>query len=113
MDATWHSAGMRTALMIVPLLWAASANAAENPTARGMNEFAAAAWQKLAPPSGNLIFSPFSISTALSMALVGARGKTAEEISSLLRAAPDAQFVEELAKSGNSGGDEFLHANGL
>lgn len=43
--------------------------------------------QLLAAASGggkNVVFSPFSIATALSMTLAGARGKTAEEIATVL-----------------------------
>jgi serine protease inhibitor len=39
--------------------------------------------------SGNVFFSPYSISTALSMALAGARGNTAEEMRSVLRVSED------------------------
>jgi len=40
-------------------------------------------------PTDNIFYSPLSISTALSMALLGARGKTAEELSSALHYSSD------------------------
>ena len=41
-------------------------------------------YQKLKAEKGNLFFSPYSISTALSMAYTGARGKTKEEMAKVL-----------------------------
>nr|AAK61375.1 serine proteinase inhibitor serpin-1 [Rhipicephalus appendiculatus] len=41
---------------------------------------------------GNIFFSPFSISAALSMALAGARNKTAKELSTVLRIPDDVQI---------------------
>jgi serpin B len=53
--------------------------------AEGINAFAFDLYEKLPPDEhGNLFFSPFSISTALSMAYAGARGETAKEMSTVL-----------------------------
>src|SRR5262249_7756665 len=50
---------------------------------RGNNAFAFDLHRKL--PEGNLIFSPLSVSTALSMTYAGARGATASEMAKALR----------------------------
>ena len=50
--------------------------AGEGPVA-GMNRFATRSYRELAADPGNLILSPFNISTAVSMLLAGARGQTA------------------------------------
>ncbi|MFA5249198.1 MAG: serpin family protein [Candidatus Paceibacterota bacterium] len=48
------------------------------------NKFAFDLYSRLKGQDGNLFFSPFSISSALAMVYEGARGKTAEEILSVL-----------------------------
>jgi serine protease inhibitor len=71
--------------------------------------------------AGNLAVSPYSIANALSMALAGARGGTAEEMAKVLgQSAVDAKYHAELAalvgairKAGNAGGNRFLDANAL
>jgi serpin B len=50
----------------------------------GNNIFAAALYGRLRHQSGNLFFSPESISTALAMAYAGARGSTASEMAKTL-----------------------------
>ncbi len=50
----------------------------------GNNAFAVALYGQLRSQSGNLIFSPESISTALAMAYAGARGNTASEMAKTL-----------------------------
>jgi serpin B len=50
----------------------------------GNNEFAVALYGKLRSQSGNLFFSPESVSTALAMAYAGARGDTASEMAKTL-----------------------------
>src|SRR6476619_6743478 len=95
-------------LMILPLLAVTALPGA------GVNDFTADLYRKVAAGPGNLIASPFNISTALSMALVGARGKTATEMAAVLHQShPDPTFVEQLMKSANSAGDELAMANGL
>ena len=54
--------------LTIPFLLAGALLAASDVTP-GMNRFAATAYRQLAPSNNNLILSPFSISTALSMLL--------------------------------------------
>ncbi len=102
----------------------AGALLASSDAAPGMNRFAAAAYrqlaQNLAPDKGNLILSPFSISTALSMLLNGARGQTAAGITAAIEqhAGPGyhaavAALAAELTKQANGGGNQLAIANGL
>ena len=53
--------------------------------AEANNEFAWAMFNELFSKDNNLVFSPYSISTALSMAWVGARGETSVEMQQALR----------------------------
>ncbi|MFN7997011.1 MAG: serpin family protein [Bryobacteraceae bacterium] len=111
---------IRNLKLALPLGIAGILHAAASP-APGLNRFATAGYHELARGSDNLIFSPFSISTALSMLLEGARGQTARQMAGVLhRAYPDAAYpaalaslVGELAKSGNDANNELLIANGL
>jgi serpin B len=78
------------------------------------NRFASTLYEQLSKRGDkNIVVSPYSISSALSMAQVGARGKTAEEIAKLLgRPGSDlAALSAEIAKSANSKGNVFLDAN--
>lgn len=52
--------------------------------------FAARLYRQLAPKTGNVFFSPYSISTALQMTHVGARGKTADEMARVFQFSPGA-----------------------
>jgi serine protease inhibitor len=59
----------------------------------GNNAFAVALYHQLCGQTGNLFFSPESISTALAMAYAGARGNTASEMAKALHfTAPPAQL---------------------
>ena len=51
---------------------------------KGNNEFAFDLYARLSQKEGNIIFSPYSISTALAMTYGGARGKTAHEMAKTL-----------------------------
>jgi len=51
---------------------------------QGNNEFALALYAKLRRAEGNLFFSPYSISTALAMTYVGARGSTESQMAEVL-----------------------------
>lgn len=55
----------------------------------GNNAFAFDLYRQLAQTPGNICFSPYSISTALSMTYAGARGNTAEEMAQTLHFALD------------------------
>lgn len=57
---------------------------------RGHNAFAAELYGRLRGAGQNLVFSPYSIHTALAMARAGARGETAAQLDRVLRLPPDA-----------------------
>ena len=94
------------AFLALPLL-------AASPAAEGLNRFAGDTYHQLAADKGNLIFSPLSISTALSMVLAGARGTTAAEIAAVLHTPVDAQLLDTLTRAGNASGDGLLMAQAL
>jgi serpin B len=81
-------------LMLIPLLFlpeaAAMAQTPPSPTpdqasvVEGNNAFAVELYGQLRKQSGNLFFSPESISTAFAMAYAGARGETASQMASTL-----------------------------
>ena len=107
-------------LFVLPILLAAGLRAAEPPVVPAMNAFTTDIYKHLGRQEANLILSPFNIGTALSMVLAGARGKTVEEIQSVLRLQYDSSYsvalaglLSDLAKAGNSGGNQLLTANGL
>src|SRR5262249_12606693 len=113
--AAYMGMGMRASFhrLALPLFCAAALNAARGGGPAG-NQFAWTAYRDLAQGKKNLIFSPFSISTALSMVLQGARGRTAEEISSVLHQMPAdslASLMADLEKSANTGGNQLKTAN--
>ena len=66
--------------LFLPILMAGALPAADSDIVPAMNAFTTDSYKHLARGGGNLILSPFNIATALSMALTGARGQTAEEI---------------------------------
>src|SRR5215469_3485516 len=106
--------------VLTPELPAAGQDAEDRVTP-GMNQFATEAYTRLARGEQNLIFSPFSLFTALSMALEGARGETAKEIAAVLHQPyPDPQYhaalaktIGQLTKAANTNGTQLLNANGL
>ncbi len=59
-------------------------DAAVYSVAEANNKFAFELYGKLSSGEGNVFFSPYSISTALAMTYEGAKGKTAEEMQSVL-----------------------------
>ena len=103
------------------LLFATALPAADSRIVPGMNAFTTASYQHLGRGGdGNLILSPFNIGTALSMALGGAHGQTANEMAAVLHQHYDpaydpalAALIAELTKVGNSAGNQLLTANGL
>lgn len=116
---TRHSSSMLRLLIfsLLPLTLAAS----EAPAVPGMNQFATACYRQLAGGNGNLIFSPFSISSALSMALDGARGQTAAGMAAVLHRPNPAgdydaalsELAAQLVQRGNTGGNQLRNANRL
>jgi serpin B len=61
-----------------------------------MDEFALNLNRRLASP-GNLVWSPYSVASALGLAAAGARGRTYDELVSALGAAPDELGIAEAA----------------
>ncbi|MGA3238027.1 MAG: serpin family protein [Bryobacteraceae bacterium] len=105
---------------VLPMLLTAALPAADSRITPAMNAFTTASYKLLKGGDGNLILSPFNIATALSMALAGARGRTAEEIQSVLHLHYDSTYdaalgalLAELTKSGNTAGNQLHAANGL
>src|SRR5271157_5484210 len=94
---------------VLPLLLAAALPAADSRITPAINAFTTASYKQVMGGDANLILSPFNISTALSMALAGARGRTAEEIQSVLHLHYDSTWdsalgalLADLAKAGRS-----------
>ncbi len=90
--------------------------------ARGNNaEFAFDLYARLAKRDGNLIFSPYSISSALAMTYGGARGDTSAQMEKTLRFSlkPErlhpafADLSTRMMRSGNRDGGQLLVANAL
>jgi serpin B len=105
---------------VLPILLAAALPGADSHITPAMNAFTTASYKQLSPGDANLILSPFNIATALSMALAGARGQTAEEMQSVLYLHYDPAYdsalgslLADLNKAGNTGGNELYTANGL
>lgn len=87
-------------------------------TVNDCNRFACALFQQLsAQNSGNLFFSPASISTALAMTLAGARGETAQEMRTALQLTQEGSQLHEsfqrLRSETRTGGVELDVANQL
>jgi serpin B len=104
----------------LPILLAAALPAADSRIAPAMNAFTTDSYKQLTVGDANLILSPFNVATALSMALAGARGQTADEIQSVLHVHYDSTYdaamgdlLAGLSKEGNTGGNELHAANGL
>ncbi len=64
----------------------------------GNNEFALELYAKLRSAEGNLFFSPYSISSALAMAFVGARGSTEEQMAAVLHFPTNINKAEDSAR---------------
>ncbi len=88
---------------------------------KGNNAFALDLYAKLRGKEGNLVFSPYSISTALAMTYAGARGGTAKQMEETLhftlgqeKLRPAmADLVEGLNERGGEGAYEMVVANRL
>jgi serpin B len=107
-------------ILTIPFLLAGQLLASSDVTP-GMNRFAAVAYRQLVQKNDNLILSPFSISTALSMLLDGARGQTAAGMAAALNQIHPgpayhgavASLAEQLTKQANLDGNQLAIANGL
>ncbi len=85
------------------------------------NAFALSLYAQIRTQEGNVVFSPFSVFSALSWAYAGARGKTAQEMAQGLHLPLDpAQWPSDLAaltrdfnQEGNSEGQKLLVANAI
>jgi serpin B len=62
---------------------------AKDSVVEGNNAFGFDLYHQLQKQKGNLFFSPYSISTALSMTYAGARGQTAQEMAHVLHLNPE------------------------
>src|ERR1017187_9650774 len=106
--------------LVLPILLAAALPGTDSRIRPAMNAFTTASYKQLMGGDANLILSPFNIATALSMALAGAGGQTAEEIQSVLHLHYDHTYdsalgalLADLTKAGNTRGNELHTANGL
>lgn len=107
---------------LFPFLCAAAAlHAGDDRVVRGLNQFGIACYHEVEQEGPNLIFSPFSLSSALSMILAGAGGNTALELAAVLHQSyPDPRYPDvfstlagQLLQRANTGGNEMLNASGL
>ncbi len=88
---------------------------------KGNNVFALDLYSELSSSDGNIFFSPYSISTALAMTYVGARGNTASQMRDTLNFSlptdklPEAfaEFEKSLHNSQREGGYELSVANSI
>jgi len=89
---------VRTVLFTCLLMLLVSVSAEGEPpdiatVVSGNNAFALGLYRQLADESGNLIFSPCSVSIALAMTYEGARGATAREMATALHLPADRQAL--------------------
>jgi serine protease inhibitor len=95
--------------------------AGANDVTTGLNRFSASVYEQVAKGGGNVILSPFSISSALSMTMAGARGQTAAEMCKVLGQMRDDPkyheqyhaLIDQILKAANGGGNQLLSANRL
>lgn len=99
---------------------AAPLRPADQEVLRGNNTFAVAIYKQLSRQPGNLLISPYSISTGLAMAYAGARGETEAEMAAVLqfpsqdRLHPGmAALARSLAAGGRRPAYELRTANSL
>jgi serpin B len=98
-----------------------AAGPAASPVVAGNNAFGVELYARLAAGEGNRFFSPYSLSAALAMLYVGARGKTADEMACVMHFDADAAKVSDgyaalardLAGDGSPHGYELAIANAL
>jgi serpin B len=90
--------GIVSSLMVVTALLGApftTASAQEKTLAEAYNASGQALFHSFARKSGNIVFSPYSIGTAMAMALSGARGATEAEMAKVLRQTLPRSAMEE------------------
>lgn len=88
---------------------------------QGNNEFAFDLYAQLSKKDGNILFSPYSISTALAMTYAGARGETAEQMTKTLHFTLGqeklhpacANLIWQLQAGRKEGGYDLFTANAL
>ncbi len=84
LEVTDQKSGNKTTLQITGLEWEKASAPAFDP-AESVNQLAFDLYKKLsAGKSGNLLCSPYSVSSALAMVYGGARGETAEQMNAML-----------------------------
>ncbi len=105
--------------------FSATINRAENESigilVKGNNAFALNIYRKIAATEGNLLFSPYSLSSALAMTSAGARENTAKELKDTLQFQLDQDQLPSVFKELNKTittqarktGQKVLIANGL
>jgi len=83
---------------LLPLLLVVGSVQAESweRVAEGNRAFAVSLYREVAGEPGNVFFSPFSISTALAMTYVGARGETAAQMQSTLHFPESPEHLPEV-----------------
>lgn len=91
-----HPMPLRTVAALLLALAVSLPAHADDAVATAQNRFAAALFRQLATQPGNVFVSPTSLQSVLSLAAIGARGKTASELAAALHLAP-----ADLEKSGD------------
>ena len=86
---------MTLSLLFVLGLATDSRAAIESELAKESNQFAFDVYGKLSDAQGNVMFSPFSILSALSMTYEGAAGETAAEMRGVLHLSGDPEILHE------------------
>jgi serpin B len=74
-----------------------------DPTIEGTNAFAIDLYSRLRVATGNVFFSPLSVSAALAMTFAGAHGETAAEMNKALRAGVDTAKTDPIEASAYHG----------
>jgi serpin B len=121
---TWARARIMTVATLT-VAFSATINRAENESigilVKGNNAFALNIYRKIAATEGNLLFSPYSLSSALAMTSAGARENTAKELKDTLQFQLDQDQLPSVFKELNKTittqarktGQKVLIANGL
>jgi len=83
-----------TILLLMVAIGAGPEGVAMKDVVQGNNQFAFDLYAKLRDRPGNLVFSPYSVSTALAMTSVGARGPTAGQMAATLHLPVDGSDLD-------------------